>query len=208
MSFLVQIILPYVLLYKYVALFVITFLASIALPIPAGALLVASAAFASQGYFNIVEVIVVVIIANILGDNVCYWLTRFFGIKVLYFFGFRKMLSSKNFKIVEQRIREKPGFIILISRFDVITSLLVNFISGISKVSLKKFMLYEGIGAIIETVFYAMVGYLFGDSWQVVNNLLGNFSIIFFIAISIFFFLFWRKIVHGFNSKKIFNDTI
>ena len=82
MSFLIQFILPYILLYKYIALFVITFLASIALPIPAGGLLVASAAFASQGYFNIVKVIIVVIIANVLGDNVCYWLTRIFGIKI------------------------------------------------------------------------------------------------------------------------------
>ena len=208
MSFLIQFILPYVLLYKYIALFVITFFASIALPIPAGGLLVASAAFASQGYFNILKVIIVVIIANVLGDSVCYWLTRIFGIKILYFFGFRKMLSSKNFKIVEKRIQDKPGFIILISRFDVITSLLVNFISGVSKVSFRKFMFFEGIGAVLETTFYAMIGYLFGDSWQVVNNLIGNFSIVFFIALALFFFLFWRKIIHGFNSKKVYNDEI
>ena len=69
-------------------------------------------------------------------------------------------------------------------------------------------MFFEGIGAVLETTFYAMIGYLFGDSWQVVNNLIGNFSIVFFIALALFFFLFWRKIIHGFNSKKVYNDEI
>ncbi len=202
MNFLIQIILPYILLYKYSALFVITFLASIAIPIPAGSLLIASAAFASQGYFNIVVVIIVVFLANVLGDNTCYWLTRFYGIKILYYLGFKKMLESKKFKIVENGIRVKPGFLILVSRFDVITSLLVNFISGISKISYKKFMLFEAIGALIETSFYAMLGYLFGDSWQVVNVLIGNFSIIIFLVIFIFIFLFWKKIIHHFSLNK------
>jgi len=72
MNFLIQIILPYILLYKYFALFLITFLASIAVPIPAGALLVASAAFAIHGYLNIFTIIIVVTIANILGDSLVF----------------------------------------------------------------------------------------------------------------------------------------
>ena len=202
MNFLVQLILPYILLYKYVALFLITFFASIALPVPAGTLLVASSAFASQGYFNIYIVILVAMLASILGDNVCYWLTYFFGLKVMYFLGFKKILDSKDFNIVEKRIREKPGFVVFISRFDVITSLLVNFISGVSKMSYKKYMLFEAAGTLVSTLFYALAGYLFGDSWQVVNNLIGNFSIIFFLSIALLLFLFWKRIVRGAKPKN------
>ncbi len=202
MDYLAQAILPYVLLYKYWALFVITFLASLALPIPAGTLLVASSAFAAQGYFNIAIVITVVIVANILGDNVLYWLARLYGEKILYKVGFlRKILTSRNFKLVEKRIAERPGFVIFISRFEVIATLTVNLICGMGKVSYRKFMLYEVIGAFIDAFFYGMLGYLFGDSWQAVNNLIGNFSILFFAAIALGVVLFWKKIIHRLGKE-------
>lgn len=196
MDFLAQAILPYVLLYKYYALFIITFLASLALPIPAGTLLVASAAFASQGYFNIVVLIIVVIVANILGDNILYWLARWYGRKVLYRVGFlRKIITSKNFELIEKGIRERPGFVIFISRFEVIATLTVNLICGIGRVSFRKFMTFEIMGAIVDSTFYAMIGYLFGDSWQAVNNLIGNFSIVFFLALALAIMLFWKRII-------------
>lgn len=204
MDFLAQVILPYVLLYKYYALFIITFLASLALPIPAGTLLVASAAFASQGYFNIIILIVVVIVANILGDNILYWLARWYGRKVLYRVGFlRKIITSKNFELVEKGIRERPGFVIFISRFEVIATLTVNLICGIGRVSFRKFMTFEIIGAIVDSTFYAMIGYLFGDSWQAVNNLIGNFSIVFFLALALGIMLFWKRIIAGLSKDVV-----
>ena len=202
MDALAQTILPYVLLYKYWALFIITFLASLAIPIPAGTLLVGSAAFASQGYFNIVVLILVCMIANIAGDNVSYWLARMYGKKYLYRIGFlRKILTSKNFSIIEKRISERPGFIIIITRFEVLATLTTNLICGLGRVTYRKFMFYESIGAFLDTFFYAMIGYLFGDSWQAVNNLIGNFSIVFFLALALAVALFWKKLIQRLSRE-------
>lgn len=197
MGALAQTILPYVLLYKYWALFIITFLGSLAIPIPAGTLLVASAAFASQGYFNIVVLIFVVMLANMAGDNLCFWLARLYGKRILYRVGFlRKILTSRNFGIIEKRINERPGFIIFITRFEVIATLTTNLICGLGRVAYKKFLAFEALGAFFDTFFYAMIGYLFGDSWEAVNKLIGNFSILFFLAIALAVALFWKKIIN------------
>ena len=119
MDILIQAILPFVLIYKYWALFTLTFLASLAIPIPAGTILIASAAFASQGYFNITTIFIVVIIANIAGDNVSYWLARLYGKKVFSYIKFtKKILESKNFELIEKIISHRPGFIVFISRFE------------------------------------------------------------------------------------------
>ncbi len=203
MGVLAQAILPYILLYKYWALFIITFLGSLALPIPAGTLLVASAAFASQGYFNIVVLIIVVISANVLGDNLLYWLARLYGKKVLYKVRFLKnILTSRNFELIEKRLSKRPGFVIFISRFEVIATLTVNLICGIAKVSYRKFMTFEIMGALVDSTFYAMMGYLFGDSWQAVNNVVGNFSILIFLAIALAVALFWKRIIKGLSREE------
>ncbi len=193
--------LPYVLLYKYWALFFITFLSSVALPIPAGTLLVASSAVASQGYFNIAKLIIVATIATILGDNALYWLARIYGKKILYRVGFlRKLLTSKNFILIEKGIRKRPGFVIFVTRFEVMATLTVNLICGLGEVEYRKFLLYEATGSFADVFFYAMMGYLFGNSWQAVNNLIGNFSIVLFLAIILAVSLFWKRIIKNLDK--------
>jgi membrane-associated protein len=206
MSFLAQTILPYILLYKYFALFIITFLGSLALPIPAGTLLVASAAFASQGYFNIYVILAVVIGANMLGDNICYWLARWYGKRFLKKIGLRRVIESKNFKLIERGIAEKPGLIIFISRFEVIATLSVNIICGLGQVPYKKFLLFESIGAFADSFVYGMIGYLFADSWQAVNNLIGNFSIAIFLLIAVGMVFFWKKIMSRLSTEQVIKE--
>ncbi|HTH93025.1 MAG TPA: DedA family protein [Candidatus Paceibacterota bacterium] len=208
MDFFAQTILPYVLLYKYWALLFITFLSSLAIPIPAGTLLVASSAFASQGYFNFYLVLLVVIIANIVGDNICYWIARKYGKQVFDYFSFtRKVVESKNFKLIEAKLRQRPGFVIFISRFEAIATLSVNAICGLSKVPYKKFLLFEAIGAVGDAVLYGMIGFLFGDSWEAVNNLIGNFSIIVLIVLIGCVILFWKRIMKNLDTEHLMQNN-
>ena len=64
MASLVGSLLSFVLLYKYAALFLITFVAAVAAPIPSGAVMVASFVFAGQGYMNTAAVALTATIGN------------------------------------------------------------------------------------------------------------------------------------------------
>jgi len=203
MGILTQAILPLILLYKYWALFVLTFLASLAVPIPAGTILIASAAFASQGYLNIVTIFIIVLIANIAGDNFSYWLARQYGKKVFFRVKFiRKILESNNFEVIEKAIKKRPGFLIFISRFEVLSTLTINIICGISKVTYKKFVLFEALGSFANVIFYIVIGYFFGDSWQAINNIIGNFSIFFLLLIFLILSIFWKKIINNLRKEE------
>jgi membrane-associated protein len=202
MDFLVQAFIPYILLYKYWALFVITFLAASSLPIPAGTLLVASSAFASQGYFNIATLLFVVVVANLLGDNLLYWLSRLYGKKFLAKFSLtNKILKSSNYNLIEKNIAKRPGLVILLSRFEVISTLTINIICGLSKVSYRKFLIFEIIGTFANVIFYTIIGYSFGSSWQAVNKLIGDFTIVFFLLIALVISLFWKNVIKKLNEN-------
>jgi hypothetical protein len=88
-----QSLLTFVLLYKYVAIFVISFFAALSFPLPSSAVLIASAFFATEGYFNFILVYLIALIANIASDIVAYWLARWYGEKV--FFKSRVKKSSR-----------------------------------------------------------------------------------------------------------------
>jgi membrane protein DedA with SNARE-associated domain len=204
MDFLAQTILPYILIYKYWALFALTFLSCLALPIPAGSLLTASSVFASQGYLNFFWVVIVAVVATVLGDNLSYWIVRLYGHKLLDKAAFtRNIIHSENFTMIEKSMQRRPGFVVFISRFEVIATLSVNVISGLSKVPYKKFLLYEVLGGISYIAFYATLGYVFGDSWEAINDLIGNFSILILIVLAAIVLFTWKKLLKKLKQGSI-----
>ncbi len=189
----VQTVIPFILLYKYWALFGITFITALVLPIPPGTLIMASSAFAYQGYFNFGFIVAVAIAGNILGDNVGYFIARSYGKTILSKIGFAKVLESKRYRGIERAVKRRPGLIIFLSRFEVFTNLAVNIISGLSKVPYRKYLLYEAIGEIFQVTLYSTIGYLFANTWQSVNSLVGKVLFALLVVTALVFLLFLRK---------------
>ena len=194
MNFVTQIILPYLLLYKYWAIFGITLVAALAFPIPPGTLLMAASAFAAQGYFSFAGIIAAGSLGNIAGDNIGYWIARVYGKRLLNKIGFKKTIDSQKSKNIEARILKKPNLLIFFSRFEVFSNLAVNLICGLSGLSYKKYLLYESIGEIAQVTIYCSIGYIVGDNWQVVSGLITNFLIFIILIAALVCVIFWKKI--------------
>jgi membrane-associated protein len=192
MNFLLQTLIPYLLLYKYITIFVISFGAAFIVPIPSGSILMASSAFARIGYFNLFWVIVINIIGNILGDNLSYFVARRYGREVLSQIGFRRILESKNFIKIEDRFSERPGFLVFASRFEVLSTLSVNLLSGLSKTPYRKYLLYESIGSVAQVCMYSLIGYFFANSWESINTTVGKVSFLVGVGI-VLIIIFWGR---------------
>ena len=193
MDTILQTTLPYILLYKYWALFGITFFTALVLPIPPGTLIMALSAFAYEGYFNFGYILIAAIAGNILGDNVGYYIARRYGASILSRIGFGKVLTSPRYKMIERAIKKRPGLIIFLSRFEVFTNLAVNIIAGMSKVRYRKYLLYESLGEICQVTLYSTIGYVFANRWQSVNSLVGKIMFALVILTILILFLFWKK---------------
>jgi len=180
--------LSFVLLYKYTALFLITFLASLILPLPAGATLIASGAFAFQGYFNLWMVLATAYLGSVLGDWLGYFLSRLYGKEVLKKIGFRRMLHSPWFLEMEKDFPRHASAAVFFTRF-VITWLgsVVNIVSGLTKFSLRKFLFFDIIGEALYVSIFSLIGYVFTDAWQnvsgIIQNLTGFLAILVLIAV-------------------------
>jgi membrane protein DedA with SNARE-associated domain len=195
MDFFLNTALEYLLLYKYIALFVISFLAALALPIPSAAPLMAAAALSGQGTFHIAWVILVASIGNILGDNVGYWLSRLYGKPVLYKLGYRKFLDSPALRIIEKYIGKHPTLTIFASRFEVIATISVNILSGLGRIPYGQYLAYEASGEVFQVLIYASIGYSLGNNWKEFNTVLGQVSFFTTVAVAIFLLFFSKKVM-------------
>ncbi len=183
MSTTLQHILSFILVYRYTALFIVSFLSSLGIPLPAAASAVAAAAFASQGYLNFFWLIVVGAAGNILGDIAMYWLMRRYGKKLLVRVGLRRLAESRILQDVEHTVTTYEAPLLIASRFQDQATLFVNIISGLGRLDFKRFALFASIGDILQIVLYVSIGTVFSNNWQDVYNVVGRFSWVLAIAI-------------------------
>jgi membrane protein DedA with SNARE-associated domain len=153
MSSLFPNVLSLLLVYRYAALFIITFLGSLGFPVPAGPTTIAASAFAVQGYLNIFWVMVFGSAGNISGDLVMYWLVRRYGHKALLWLRLRKLADSPALRNVEATADTYKAPVIIASRFQVQATAVVNIIAGLGKMNFKRFASLVVIGEILQMSF-------------------------------------------------------
>jgi len=204
---LTSVLLSYVLIYKYLAIYIITFLGAIALPVPSGTTLIASAAFSLQGYFSLPWVIIVGIVGNMTGDSAGYWLARRYGPEVLRKIGLRKLVDSEKSKMINNEIGNHPILIIYFSRFMTGIGPTVNVVCGITKLSYRKFLTFEALGEFTEVTLWCMLGYVFGANWQSLTKFSAP-SWLLLAAGATLTYLFWRYVVNARRRPAFLNRLI
>lgn len=193
MSIFTNVILPFLLAYKYLAIFIVTFLAAAIIPIPPGTMIMASSALAYEGYFRLEFVIGFAILGKIVGDSLAYFLAHHYGYKALSKIGLKKLLDSSRYKSVERKIKSKPALILFFSRFEISINLIVNFISGMGKVPYGKFLLFTTLGEITQILVYSSLGYFFGGSIKLVSSIIGSGSLTLLVILAIIYFWYKRR---------------
>jgi membrane protein DedA with SNARE-associated domain len=201
MSAILQHIVSFILVYRYIALFFISFASSLGIPVPAAASAVAAAAFASQGYLNIAELILFGGLGNILGDLTMYWLMRLYGKRVLLWLGLRKLANSPLLMDVESTVEKYKAFVIIASRFQDQATTLVNIISGLGRMSIKRFFLLTSIGDFLQITFYVLLGFVFADNWQEIYGALGKLGWIVALVVALVVVVFSTGAIKKFYKK-------
>ena len=192
MPSLLQALLTDVLVYKYVAIFLITFLGALALPLPSNSIVTASAFFALQGYLSLPFVFLAGLLGNIAGDLSAYVLARTYGTRIFKRIGLGKALAAPTVKGVEQKIYQHPFSTVFFSRFVTALTPVVNVFAGMARVSLATFLVAETVGAIGEITIACAMGVIFGDNWQYIQDLLGKVASIVCVILILLIVVVWR----------------
>jgi membrane-associated protein len=158
---------------SYAILFLIIFVETglIVMPLlPGDSLLFAAGALAAAtGALNVWIVIPLLICAALLGDNVNYFVGKFFGD---YIKSKERILFFKR-EYIEQthEFYEKyGGKTVIMARFVPIVRTIAPFVAGAGSMTYSKYILNCVIGAIVWVVGITLLGYIFGNIPLVKNN--------------------------------------
>lgn len=147
--------------WTYLLLFLIIFVETglVFVPfLPGDSLLFTAGAFASQGYFNLPFLLVLLISAAIIGDSVNYWIGLHLGDALV-----RKNLVKKEHLEKTKTFYDRYGKkTIFFARFVPIIRTFAPFVAGIGKMEYPVFLTYNFLGGITWVTLFILGGYFFG----------------------------------------------
>lgn len=169
-------------------LFILTFLASFAIP-SAPALFIVSLAALSQTRDELYTIIIITWIATIIGDTLVFLLSQKFKIKVLRFI--KKYSVLENQYLQSTKLFEKYGVMsIFVSKFIFLAlGPILNYFSGLQNIKLKDFLKPMIFGELIYSISMPLIGVMFRNTWSDILSLFNNASFILLFGIIGFYSL-------------------
>ncbi len=149
----------------YVGIGLVVFLESgvpIGFFLPGDTLLFAAGVLSSAGFFNIYTLVVIVVIAAILGDNVGYAIGKRFG-PALFAKEEALFFSKKNMERT-QKFYEKFGrSAIVFARFFPVIRTFAPIMAGVGGMKYQTFLSFNIIGALLWGAGVTLLGYSLGS---------------------------------------------
>lgn len=173
----------------------IVFIGGLGVPLPCTLLVIAAGAFAKQEILDWRITALISIVCVIFGDVLSYSFGFYSREKVLSRFS-----NTPQWIQAEESFRKWGPLSIFFSRFLVTAiALPVNLLSGTTRFSFQKFLIYDVLGEMVWILGYGGLGYLFGSQWEVVNEFLSNFG---GVTLGLVFLIFGIRQVWNWRIKK------
>jgi len=178
--------------------FTIVFVEQLGLPIPALPVLLAAGALAAAGKFNLVLGIFATIGACLAADALWFYIGRFRGIQVLGFLCRISLEPDSCVRRTENAFARYGLRGIVLAKFVPGMSTIAPPLAGMAGVPIGKFLLLDGLGALLYAVSLLWLGYLFSNQIERVSSAIshiGGSALSFVIGISALYiaYKYWQR---------------
>jgi membrane protein DedA with SNARE-associated domain len=163
----------------YVAIFALTFISAVCLPVGAEVSIIYGGVLASgqisddPHHLNLVVVMVVALVGEVVGSLVGYLIGYFGGRPLVDRVGKYVLLTHKDLDRAEAWFARRGEPVVLFGRFVPLLRSFVSLAAGLGEMALAKFTVFTVIGCAIWCAALASLGYSLGSSY---NHVLKAFS--------------------------------
>ena len=180
--------------YKYAFLFPGLVVEGPVLTLMAGIL----ASPAGGSIMNVFTLFWVVYIADITGDTLYYVLGRYGGRPAVKRFGHYVGLTIERFTFVENYFEKHGGKTLALGKISHGFGWPIMAAAGSARMSYGRFILINALVSIPKSIFLVLLGYYYGESFEILSHYIGTGSLIFttviIAAVLVYFFVIRRFI--------------
>lgn len=150
---------------------------------------------ASTGRFDLWSVIVIVILADLLGDFIAYSLGRWGLAKLPEGWRRRLGLRPARLRLMAGHFAHKGGRTLLIGKITHSMGFPVLVAAGTARMKIAQFLWFNLLGTIPKSLFFVAVGYGFGAAYTRIDDWIGRISLVLLalILVALGSWLFLRR---------------
>jgi membrane protein DedA with SNARE-associated domain len=163
--------------YGYLVLLIGLFAESIALPFPGELAMAISGHMSTVGHFPIPLIIGYSYFGAIMGTIVSYYLGHKLGTPLFEKYGRFLFLNEERMRKITKWFDKYGDKIIFVSYFIPGLRHFTGYVSGILKIRLRTFLIYNLTGGFLWVLAYVMVGKIFGAKIEQFLHILSQYSI-------------------------------
>lgn len=166
--------------YGYPILFLLVLAESAGVPVPGETAVLAAAVLASRpdSPLHIGWVILVVLAAAVVGDNVGFWVGDKWARPRLRAGKRFLFLTPEALQVVERYFQQYGSLTIAVSRFVAGLRVVAALAAGTSGMHWTKFFIANVLGAGAWAVTMSLLGYFFGQSWEALHKWMGRGALV------------------------------
>jgi membrane protein DedA with SNARE-associated domain/membrane-associated phospholipid phosphatase len=164
--------------YGYVLVAVFLFIETSGVPVPGETALVTAAALAGRGTLSIVGVVLASAIGTILGGHAGYWIGIRGGSGFIQKHGRWLGLNEQRLAKTTRFLEQHGPKTLLLGRFVAFVRSFIGIFSGISRMPIAQFTLYNALGGLIWIATFSVLGYTFGRNLPRLVHYIGRVSLV------------------------------
>ena len=139
--------------------------------LPGETAVVLGGVIASRHAIDLRVLVVLVVFSAIVGDSVGYEVGRLWGAKVLRMRPLRR--HEERLDRARSFLRERGAFAVFLGRWTAFLRAVMPGLAGASRMPYRRFLFWNAVGGVVWGVTFSLVGYLAGNSYEVVERQIG-----------------------------------
>ncbi len=156
----------------YLGIFLMTFVESTFVPIPAEVTMIPAGYLVQQGKMELIPVLIAAILGTIGGAYFNYWLAKHYGRDLFIRYGKYLMMTPEKLDKLELFFYRHGAISTFTGRLIPGIRHYISFPAGLARMDLKKFVIYTALGGAIWMTVLVMLGYYIGENEELMMRYL------------------------------------
>ncbi|MFC1553241.1 DedA family protein [candidate division KSB1 bacterium] len=184
----------------YLILFAGSFFENVFPPVPGDTIIVFGAYLVGTKSLSFEYVFISTTIGSIAGFMTIYFFGYLFGKRIVDSKNLR-FFSSTEYHKVEKWFNKYGYGVVAANRFLSGARSVISFFAGITKLDIKKVVIFSAISCALWNTVLIYSGYMLGENWENVISLIKNYNKVIFIILTIVLLVLFVKWIN--NRKKV-----
>jgi membrane protein DedA with SNARE-associated domain len=186
--------------FTYIGIFCLLILGGVGFPFPEDAVLIMSGLLIAHDVIKLIPAVLIIYPSLLIADFILYSIGRKYGRMIVEHKRFSKIVSPATLSKLEEKFTRWGALTVFLGRHIVGFRAPIFLISGVMRIPRSKFLIADGLSAIITISFNLGLGYLGGNSLLVLRKDITRVDYILILALII--------LVAGWIFLRYFRDRV